>query len=103
MAKNPKYKQFYKVVKAIRQEFPTDMPVIVRRKRLRNHFGFCSQGKKNYYIYIDDRLEQSLAIYFYIHEISHARTFDIQLKDHGAAWAKENGKIYAWYEKKFLK
>lgn len=102
MAKNPKFKHFYKAIKAFRKEFPTDLPVIVRRKRLKNHFGYCCQGKNYYYIYIDDRLGEELAVYFLGHEWAHARTFDIQLKDHGVAWSKENGKIYAYYEKTFL-
>lgn len=103
MARSSKHKKLYSILRGLRVEYPLDKPLIVRRKKMRHHFGWASQGEKSYYIYLNHQLDESLAIYFLLHEYAHCRVYDVQFKDHGQAWAKEYGRIYAWYEKIYLK
>lgn len=97
--KRKSYKLLNQVIRELRKEFPPDLPVKVIRKKLYDHFGFSTRGKKYYYLYLDSSLGEDVSIYIAWHEWAHLRTWDDQNIDHGTAWALEYGRIYKCGEK----
>lgn len=102
MAKHPNYKHFYQVIKELREDFPTDLDVVVRRKRLKDLIGLASRGENCYYIYIDSTLDEDIAVYSLLHEWSHVYPYMMVGVDHGRDWAIRYAKIYRTYEKRHL-
>lgn len=102
MAKNPKYRHLYKLMKELRKEFPADLPIKLFRKKLTGFFGYTTKGKKYYSIYIDSRLNEDFATYILIHEILHCLSWDSQQIDHGIEWGKSYSRVYKFYEKRYL-
>lgn len=104
MAKNPKYKHFYKVIKELREEFPADLPVkVLRKSPPKGYIEYTAKSKKCYYIVIDKKEEEHIAVYMLLHAWAHVRTFDVQKVDHGVKFGEEYNRIYRSYEKRHLK
>lgn len=103
MARDSNYKHFYQVIKELREEFPPDLDVIVKRKRLKDLIGVASRGAKHYYIYIDSTLDEDMAVYSLLHEWAHVYPYMMVGIDHGRDWAIRYAKIYRAYEKRHLK
>lgn len=99
-----KYKRLYWIIKAVRKDFPVSLPIKVKRKKLKDLFGYASKGKKCYYIYIDEDLDRSVAIDTFIHEMGHILTWEISdtIVDHGQEWGKAYSRLYRWMEKSYF-
>jgi hypothetical protein len=96
--KRKSFKQINKIIREILEEFPSDLPIKVIKKKLTGYFGYITKSKKYYYIYIDSRLEESIMLDTVIHEIAHALTV---LDQHSAEWGRAYSKIYRFYEKHY--
>ena len=103
MARDSDYKHFYAVIRELRRDFPTDLPVIVKRKPLKDLIGIATKGSKCYYIYIDSSLDEDMAVYSLLHEWTHIHPYMMVGVDHGRDWGVRYAKIYQTYEKRHLK
>lgn len=103
MAKHPKFKHYYQVIRELRGAFPTDLPVKVMRKSVPEDFiEYTTKGKRAYYIVIDKKLDETMAIYILLHAWAHTQTFDAQKVDHGVKFGEQYNRIYRYYEKTHL-
>jgi hypothetical protein len=83
----------------LREDFPVDVPIRVRFRRLRNLNGFCEPRRQGLLIGIDRKalLHQDFAVGILLHEWAHARVHRRRGKHHARAWALEYGRIEsAW-------
>jgi hypothetical protein len=88
-------------MRQLRQEFPVDLPIKLKRRKLNGLFGYASRGSNNYIICIDNKLEPSVAVDTLLHEIAHILVWGASV-DHGQEWGKAYSRIYRWAEKNYF-
>lgn len=104
MAKNPKYRHLYKVIQEFKDEFELELPLkVIREDAPKHYFGYTTKGKKFFYIYINNVLNEDVAVYTFLHEAAHCLAWDRQIIDHGSKWGLAYSKLYRWYERRHLK
>lgn len=100
--KRKRYNKLAEVLKGLRKEFPTNLPIKLIRKKLNGYFAYCSKGSNCYYIYIHKGLDESIAIHLLLHEHAHLYPYMTAEVDHGRGWGIRYAKLYKWYEKHYL-
>lgn len=88
-----------KVMRRLRQELPTHIPVVVRRRTgiARDSLGYCTRQEDHFCIVIDAKLSQVLALNVLVHEYAHALSWTPEhpsFEDHGPEWGVAYAKVY---------
>lgn len=97
-------KEYRKVVRLLKQKFPLEFPVNVRRLQLSKLDGDCQLKNNSFLIRIDRDLEEHEAIEVVIHEYAHAIAWDRCHNDlHCDEWGKAYSRVYRCFLKEFFK
>ena len=107
MARDPNYRFFYAVSRAMREQLPCALPVrIVLKKDCPEH-GTCqfnpdSKPCPTYTIHIAKTGDEERDLHVLLHEYAHVLAWWCDDEDHGKAWEVAYGRVYRWYEKQIL-
>ena len=89
------------LLRSLRQDFPTDLPVRVRRIEHSKHFfGDCALISDAYYLIRINKKHPAYAQeVMLVHEWAHARTWDPKARlDHNHRFGREFGRLIRWYQ-----
>lgn len=77
----------------LRAKFPTPIPVVVRRARLKGENGFVRRRKGHFLIVLNRGMSRELTAQILYHEWAHVLTWDSD-KNHDRRWAAVYSRIY---------
>lgn len=97
-------KNYKKLVKFLKDNFPQDYPVSVRRVVMSQEYdGDCQLKNKHYLIRINKCLKEHVAIDTLLHEYAHCVSWNKCTSDHHCSeWGKAYSKLYRAFLKEFL-
>lgn len=97
-------KTYKKLVRFLKDSFPQDYPVSVRRVKMSKAYdGDCELKKKYFLVRINNRLPEHVAIDTLLHEYAHCVAWNKCMVDHHCSeWGKAYSKIYRAFLKEFL-
>ena len=97
-------KTYKKLVRFLKDSFPQDHPVSVRRVKMSKAYdGDCELKKKYFLVRINNRLPEHVAIDTLLHEYAHCVAWNKCMVDHHCSeWGKAYSKIYRAFLKEFL-
>lgn len=92
-------KNWRRLLRWLRKEFPADMPVrIITRKLLHDTVAETAKTKKYYYIFIHTGLSEQVLFDATIHEWAHVLSWSSTVNEHhGMEWGKAYARIYKKY------
>lgn len=93
-------KEWKRLVKRLRQRFPIDAKVSVRRVKLKKDAGFTWFDGERYHIRIDKSLGPDAQTDTLLHEWAHALTMEEAYR-HKASWGINYAKVYDSWENNF--
>jgi hypothetical protein len=106
-----KMKQYHELIRILRKKCPLAYPIQVRRVKM-EEFGWCEKRNRRFYIFINRKLGQNMAIETLIHEWSHALAWnhlhdkmdcdELDRRCHDAEWGVAYSKVYRIFEEHFL-
>lgn len=94
---------FLQALNKLRKDIPPPLPTQVRRIKIKDEedtIGFCEKRGKKFYIKIDKRLSEQMAIMILLHEWAHALSWPYcgsKEEDHGPEWGIAYAKVWRAY------
>ena len=96
-------KDFLRVVRVVKKEFPCYQVKVERRKVKKIIYADCEKKSDgSFRIRICPTLNENHAIDIFIHEFAHVIAWDKPGDDHGYEWGKAYSKVYRVYVKKYV-
>jgi hypothetical protein len=106
------FKNYRQLVGVLRKHLPLPYPVQIRRVKMKGYDGICAKNEEQFFIKIDAKLSEKMAIETLLHEYAHALAWnhrhdkwdDAELlrKQHDATWGVAYSEVYHVYEVYYL-
>lgn len=93
-----KYSSWRALLRMLRQNFPIERPIVVKRIKKKKDNGTLSFYNNKFYIYIDTTQSAEGQIDSILHEWAHARAIE-EACEHAGTWGEHYGHIYQTWEK----
>jgi hypothetical protein len=97
------YREFYRVVKFLKEKLNFDHPVVIRRSILNNNDGECRFYHNRFIIKVDKKLPEYYATEVLIHEVAHVLAWGMDKDFHGKNWGIAYSKVYRLYLEYLIK
>jgi len=92
------YREYYKLVKFLKENLPFQWPVTIRRIVINEaNDGDCTFVNDRFIINIEKRLPEYFAAEVLIHEIAHALSWGKDKDFHGKHWGIAYSRVYRLY------
>lgn len=90
-----------RILRALRQKEPTDLPITYRTRPLKGDDGLLYVYDDKYRIILNEKLSVALKVETLLHEYAHALAFPKQSEklksEHDSIWGKEYARVWRAY------